>query len=105
MAQIFTVACCMSEDKQPTPQDMSVLQNRLNLVNRYNQAIGPAGPKVSQVQQDFINGLMKPGIVATFVKQCEIMIEARRSMHPRQGKRYVADPPWPYNTVPVKLTK
>lgn len=95
----------MSEDKQSAPQEMSVLQNRLNLVNRYNQAIGPAGPKVSQVQQDFINGLMKPGIVTTFVKQCEMMIEARRSMHPPQGEVYVANTPWPYNAVPVKLPK
>jgi hypothetical protein len=95
----------MSENKQSVPQDMSVLQNRLSLVNRYNQALGPAGPKVSQVQQDFINGLMKPGIVATFVKQCELMIEARRPMHPRRQDVYVANTPWPYNTVPVTPLK
>jgi hypothetical protein len=95
----------MSEDKESAHEDMSVLQNRLRLVNRYNHAMGPAGPQVSRVQQDFINGLMKSYFVATFVKQCEMMIEARRSMHPRQAEAYIDNPTWPYNTLPVKSPK
>lgn len=95
----------MNEDKQAALQDTSVLQNRLSLVSRYNKAMEPAGPNVSHVQQDFISGFMKPDFVATFVKQCELMIEARRAMRPRQREAYVADPRWAYNIVPVKPPK
>lgn len=68
----------MSEQTKPARQDMSVLEKRLDLVNRYNHALGQPGPGVTYLQREFINGLMRPEWVACFVDECEMLIESSR---------------------------
>ena len=85
----------MNENKQAVPLDMGLLQNRLDLVSRYNEAVGAPGPQVEQVQREFVDELMPPEFVSAFVDQCEMMIAARSTMQP--GMK-VVDAQWPYNT-------
>lgn len=79
----------MLNDKSGKPLNMSVMANRLDLINRYNVSLGAPGPGAKRVQHEFINGLMPSEIVATFVAQCEAMIEARRPMVPRKNASHV----------------
>ena len=91
----------MGSDKQSARHDMSVLDNRLDLVNRYNYSVGDPGPQVAHVQREFLNGLMPHEVVGSFVAQCEAIIDARRSMVPRNDDGFIANPQWPYSTVPA----
>lgn len=63
-----------------TPQiaDMSLVQNRLDLILRYNSAIGKPGPHVTALQREFGNGFMNERRQSQYVLQCEYMIAARQ---------------------------
>lgn len=71
----------MDDDKQRYPKDMEVLLNRLSLISRYNLCLGKPGPAATEVQREFINGVMDPRLVPTFVAEYETIIESRRRMH------------------------
>jgi hypothetical protein len=58
-------------------------ENRLNLVERYNDSVGTPGPLTDQLQTNFINGLMDPALVKQYVEQCEAIIASRASMKQR----------------------
>lgn len=57
---------------------------RQNLVNRYNDAVGPPGAQVSSLQKSFLTGALDRSVVARYIQQCEEMIEARMSLRPRR---------------------
>jgi hypothetical protein len=84
----------MSRNKHTAPLDMGAQQNRLDLMRRYNEAVGAPGPQVKQVQQEFIDGIMQPEFVITFADQCEMMIAARSTMYTGP---HLANAQWPYN--------
>lgn len=53
---------------------------RQDLVDRYNEALGPPGPQVAALQASFLDGSMASANVLNYVQQCEYMIEARISL-------------------------
>lgn len=63
--------------------DMSTIENRQDLVDRYNEAVGAPGPMVQELQHQFLQGKMAPDRISQYVMQCEDMIEARNSMRRR----------------------
>lgn len=63
--------------------DMNLIENRQDLVDRYNEAIGVPGPMVKELQRHFLAGEMVSGRIPQYVWQCEAMIEARNSMSRR----------------------
>ncbi len=81
----------MDTDAPREPQDMSVIANRLSLINRYNRSLGVPGPGADRLQVDFINGFMDPRKLVAFVAQCELIIESRWPMQP-QSKVTLANP-------------
>ena len=56
--------------------EYAVLERRLDLINRYNETVGPPSPGVLQVQNDFIRDRMDPGELVAFVQVCEGLITA-----------------------------
>lgn len=66
--------------------DMSTIENRQDLVDRYNEAVGAPGPLVQELQHQFLEGEMALDRIAQYVMQCEAMIEARNSMRRRLEK-------------------
>lgn len=60
--------------------DMNLIENRKDLVDRYNEAVGVPGPMVRELQRGFLAGEMVLDRIPQYVDQCEAMIEARKSM-------------------------
>lgn len=60
--------------------DMNLIENRQDLVNRYNAAVGTPGPLVRELQHHFLAGGMPSSRISHYVEQCEAMIEARMTM-------------------------
>lgn len=68
----------------PNTSDMSLLENRLALVNRYNHVVGPGNKKVTDYQSRFIQGLLSDTEVVSFVRLCKHLIA---SMEPFKYRR------------------
>jgi hypothetical protein len=49
---------------------------RIDLISRYNNAVGEPSPGVVRVQEDFLNNRMEPAEVVAFVGVCEKLIAA-----------------------------
>jgi len=56
--------------------EYAVLERRLDLMNRYNEAVGPPSASVARVQSDFIKDRMEPGEIVAFVGVCQSLIFA-----------------------------
>lgn len=59
-------------------KDMTLVENRLDLINRYNAFVGEPGTQVTALQRSFLTGLMDQGRQIQYVLQCEYMIAARQ---------------------------
>jgi len=77
----------MATDKKPDRKDLSVLLNRLSLISRYNRCVEEPGPAATDVHREFINGLMDPAKMTSFVAEYEVIIESRRPMHKPLGSK------------------
>ena len=81
--QVFTALNWGMPNENPKAfLDMSLRENRLDLVKRYNDALGAPGPVVKCVQAECVNGLMNPVTQPDFVAECEFLIESREGQHP-----------------------
>jgi len=67
--------------------EYATLAPRMDLINRYNNAVGAPSSAVAHVHADFINGNMEDEELAAFVIFCEELIRARanRPMHKDSG--------------------
>lgn len=71
-----------------TSQDMTVLENRLALIKRYNDSVGSPGPNAKALQRLFASGLMDEYKIRGFVEQYEFIIESRRPLQRREPVKY-----------------
>lgn len=60
------------------------IDKRRDIVARYNDAVGPAGPQVAALQLAFVSGALDRSVVARYIQQCEEMIEACNSLRQRR---------------------
>lgn len=67
--------------------DTNLIENRQDLVNKYNASVGEPGPLVTELQCRFLTGDMDPSLVKQYVAQCEVMIESRDSLRRRASAR------------------
>lgn len=65
--------------------DMDLTENRHDLVDRYNDTVGPPGPQVAALQAQFLSGEFNQFRIAQYVQQCEDMIEARQSLRRKKS--------------------
>lgn len=63
----------MEKIKSPK-DDMTLLENRLDLMNQYNFAYGGEGVLTSEAQACFVNGQMTEVEVSSFVRFCRYLI-------------------------------
>jgi hypothetical protein len=56
--------------------EYAMLAPRMDLINRYNNAVGAPGPAVAHVHADFIKGNMDDEELAAFVIFCNELIKA-----------------------------
>lgn len=64
------------EDNDKSNEDLSLLENRLRLVNQYNFAYGGAGGLTSEDQARFVNGQMTVAEASSFARLGRYLIEA-----------------------------
>lgn len=65
----------LSTDGQPL-DEVALIADRQNLVDRFNAVIGLPGAVVAQMQKDFVNGRMPFQEMVSYVRYCEYMIQA-----------------------------
>lgn len=73
--------------------DFTLIQNRIELMRRYNEAVGPPCDAISAVHADFIKGAMGAVEMSAFVRVCKRLIAASkaRDAERRQNLRPRAD--------------
>lgn len=66
----------MHELRLKPRDDHSSYEVRQNLVDRFNNALGPPNNADQAIQQAFLKGTMTPGETQLFVSMCEYVINA-----------------------------
>jgi hypothetical protein len=69
----------MAVKKAPICSDMSKIECRLDLVNRYNQCTGQIGRVVTDFQAKFLRGEMDAQEVVAYVRLTEYVISKMHS--------------------------
>lgn len=57
--------------------DFDQIEHRLDLVNRYNHAMGAPDLQGSRMQRDFVKGTMPPGESVSYVGTCCYLLRAK----------------------------
>jgi hypothetical protein len=70
--------------------DLALMQNRVELMSRYNEALGPPCDAISVVHAAFINGAMGPVEMSAFVRVCKRLIAAARKRDAVSARRGIA---------------
>lgn len=67
---------CAMEESNQSNEDLSLLENRLRLMNQYNFAYSVAGGLTSEDQARFVNGEMTVAEASTFARLCRYLIDS-----------------------------
>jgi hypothetical protein len=70
--------------------DLALLQDRVELMSTYNEAVGPPCDAISVVHAAFINGAMGPVEMSAFVRVCKRLIAAARERDAVSARRSIA---------------